>query len=263
MDKRPIGIFDSGLGGLTVLKEIRKALPTEDIVYLGDTARVPYGTRSKKTIEKFSLQCAYFLAGKGVKCIVVACNTASSNAIDLIRREIKLPIFDVVSSSIEAIKKNKKGARVGVAATSATINTHVHKILAKKLGINIVMEKACPLFVPLAENGENDGEIAQLVSDKYLKELRGKIDVLVLGCTHYPVLEKAITKSVGSNVFLVNPAIKLAEMLRRYLVDNGLQNPKGGKVDYFVTDISGSFAETAKVFLGKNIDKNVTKTVLG
>ena len=263
MDKKPIGIFDSGLGGLTVLKQIKNTLPNEDIVYLGDTARVPWGTRSKSTIEKFSLQCAYFLAGKGVKCIVVACNTSSSNALGKLKEEIKLPIFDVVHSSIDALRMIKGAKNVGVIGTSATISSHIHKKLLKKKGFKVIFEIACPLFVPLVENGEIKSDITQMISDKYLISKKDSVDALIMACTHFPVIEKSIKKSIGTEVNLIDPAIQLSKSVKAYVSENNLVNVKTeGRIDYYVTDLNATFRKTASVFLSKENLPKIRDAVL-
>ncbi len=263
MDDRPIGIFDSGLGGLTVLKEIQKVLPNENLAYLGDTARVPYGTRSKKTIEKFSLQCTYFLAGKGVKCIVVACNTSSSNAINKLKKEINIPIFDVVRSSIEALNDLDNVKDIGVIGTLATINSHIHKKFAEKENYRVIFENACPLFIPLVENGEISGNITRLVADKYLKKEKNSVDALIMACTHFPVIRRNIQQSIGGGVTLIDPAIRLSRSLRENLQKNNLSSqPKRSVVNYYITDINESFEKTAEIFLGRNISSLIHKVEL-
>lgn len=257
LDSRPIGIFDSGLGGLTVLKKIKEMLPGENIVYLGDTARVPYGTRSSAVIKKFSLQCAYFLAGKGVKCIVVACNTASSNAISELKKEIDIPMFDVVGSSIDAVRSNEKIKSIGIIGTSATIKSSVHSKKLKNIGIDVLFEKSCPLFVPLIENGEIEGKLIKLVSNKYLKNLP-KVDAVILACTHYPIIKNIISCSLGNKTLLVDPADNLSIQIRKYLDKHNLlakRNTPGST--YYLTDRDSGFEVISEMFLGENIKDKI------
>jgi len=211
-----IGIFDSGLGGLTVVAEIKKVQPRADLVYLGDTARVPYGSRSPETIIKFSLECANFLMNQGVECIVIACNTASAYALETIKKSINIPVYDVITpAKIEATKY----LNVGVIGTKATI----------KSGAYSVPGRACPLLVPLVEEGEITGEIAEAVVKKYLQGF--DVEALILGCTHYPYLIDVISKY--TNAKLINPGECLARNLPKF---EGV-----GKEKYYVTDLTESF----------------------
>ncbi|MBN1168811.1 glutamate racemase [Candidatus Woesebacteria bacterium] len=263
MNRKPIGIFDSGLGGLSVLKKIQQQLPGEDIVYLGDTARVPYGTRSKKTIERFSIQCARFLVDKGVKCIVIACNTSSSNALEIIKKQTSLPIFDVVNSSIEALKELKSVKNIGVIGTSATVNSHIHRKLINFRKFKIVFEIPCPLFVPLVENGEIESKITDLVAHKYLSKKRDKVQAVIMACTHFPIIKKSIKKALGEKVTLIDPAEKLSLSLKEYLLKNNFESDRNnGKLTFYVTDISSTFKDTASVFLGKHSQLKIRKTSL-
>ncbi len=186
MDKRSLGIFDSGLGGLTVVKEIKKRLPNESIIYLGDTARVPYGTRSKETVTKFSLQDAYFLAGQNIKCLVIACNTASALAFKEVKRKLAIPVFDVVSAGAGGAVRTTKNKKVGVIGTRGTIASQAYqKAIRKQSPKILVHEKACPLFVPLIEEGEISGKMIEMLVSKYLNPLKNdKIDTLILGCLY-------------------------------------------------------------------------------
>jgi len=215
MDKRPIGIFDSGLGGLTVVKEIKKRLPNESIIYLGDTARVPYGTRSKETITKFSLQDVLFLTEQKVKCVVIACNTASALAFKEIKKRLVIPVFDVVSVGAKMAVETTKNKRVGIIGTRGTVTSHAYqKAIHKQNPRTLVYEKACPLFVPLIEEGEIGGKATEMLVSKYLNPLKNnKIDTLILGCTHYPIIKNIIQKKIGKRVVLVNSGEEIAKVL--------------------------------------------------
>lgn len=257
MDKRnkPIGVFDSGLGGLTVVKEIIKLLPNEDIIYLGDTARVPYGTRSNEVIKKFSEENVNFLLKKKVKCIVIACHTSSSVAGNYLKKKFSnIPIFDVVSPVLENLKESK--SKIGVIGTRATVNSGVYSKL------NEVIQIPCPLFVPFIEEGEIKGELIEKLVKKYIGDL--KADTLVLGCTHYPIIKNIINK-VLPNVVLVNPGVFVAEELKKYLTNNDLANNKTSnrKKDYYITDLNERFKKVARIFLGENINVRIKKVSLG
>lgn len=247
MDKRdkPIGVFDSGLGGLTVVKEIIRLLPNEDIVYLGDTARVPYGTRSNEIIKKFSEENINFLLQKKVKCIVIACHTSSAVAgIYLKKKFSNMPIFDVVSPVLENLNKSKN--KIGVIGTRATVNSGVYSKLNK------VVQVPCPLFVPFIEEGEVKGKLIESLVEKYLGKL--KVETLVLGCTHYPII-KNIIKKVLPSTKLINPGVLVAKKLRNFLIKNNLTNnsKKVGNKDFYVTDLNQRFVKVAEMFLGEKI----------
>ena len=255
MSNLPIGIFDSGLGGLTVVKEIVKRLPNEDIIYLGDTARVPYGTRSRKTVQKFSLQDARFLLKKRVKCIVIACNTSSALAGDYLKKKIKLPVFDVITPAIDTAKEVSKNGTIGVIGTKGTVKSGAYKVK---------YSKACPLFVPFIEEGETSSEALKIIAKEYLSKFKGKIDTLILGCTHYPIIKKTISEELDKNVVLVDPGKSTALEIERYLRENKMLNSqkRKGKTQYFVTDLTEGFFKVAEMFLGKRIKDNLKQTVL-
>lgn len=244
---QPIGIFDSGLGGLTVVKEIIKVLPNEDIVYLGDTARVPYGTRSKKIIQKFSQEDANFLLKNKVKCIVIACNTSSALAGGFLKKKLKIPVFDVINPALEKANKLTINGKIGVIGTRGTIASGAY---------NVKYSQTCPLFVPFIEEGELKSSALQLVAHKYLSKFKGKIDTMILGCTHYPIIQKLIQEEVGKRVKLINPGKCISFEVKKYLEENKLLNgqKKKGKIKYFVTDLTDRFKNVAKMFLGKKID---------
>ena len=257
MDNRPIGVFDSGLGGLTVVREIVEALPHEYIIYLGDTARVPYGGRSEETLKKFAIQDTDYLISKNVKCIVIACNTVSSIATDLLKKKIKLPIFDVISPAIKSSIKNSSINGIGVIGTSATIKSKAYESNIKRIDNRIrVYSKACPLFVPAIEEGEVNGALIDLLVDKYLDLFsKNKLDVLILGCTHYPIIKDVIKKKFGKKTKIINCGREVTRHLKEYLSKHNLyRNQKvKGKIEIFVTDYTINFERLARLFLGKSI----------
>jgi len=250
---RPIGVFDSGLGGLTVVKQIKKFLPHEDVVYLGDTARVPYGTRSKETIIKFSFEDANFLLKKNAKCIVIACNTASALAGKELEKELKTPVFDVISPTLKYARSVAKNNKIGVIGTRGTIGSGAY---------TVDFATPCPLFVPFIEEGNVDSEALKIIVKKYLSYFDGKnIDILILGCTHYPIIQNIIQKEIGKNVKLIDPGMAVAEELKYSLTKNGLLNgqKRSGKINYFVTDLTDRFTKVAEMFLGEKIKGRINK----
>ncbi|MEO0235362.1 MAG: glutamate racemase [candidate division WOR-3 bacterium] len=252
-NNRPIGIFDSGIGGLTVVREIRKYLPGENIIYLGDTARVPYGNKSEETIKKFGLQDAQFLLGFNVKLIIVACNTVSSVALDYLRERLSMvPIFGVVEPGVRIAMERSRTKKVGVIGTIATIKSEAHKRHFAK-GFE-VYGRPCPLFVPLAEEGITTGSIAEQVAEMYLAELRDKVDTVILGCTHYPLLKGVIRKVLGEAIALVDPAEEVAKEVGEFLRKEGLISSRGGTLDIFLTDIPPHYVELIERFLGERIN---------
>ena len=265
MNARPIGVFDSGLGGLTVVNEIRKALPHESIIYLGDTARVPYGTRSKEVVKKFSLEDAIFLITKKVKCIVIACNTSSALGAPQIRKISPVPVFDAISPTAKKVASLSL-RKTGVIGTRGTIGSHAYREAIKRLDRkNNVVETACPLLVPAIEEGEIAGPLINLLIKKYLSSLKKeKVDSLVLGCTHYPILKKEIKRFVGKSVKLIDPAEEIATSLALFLEKNELLAPGGSKSkrQYFVTDLTKRFVSVAEMFLGQTIKDSIRKTTL-
>ncbi len=228
MDNRPIGVFDSGVGGLTVVKQIVKILPNESLVYFGDTARVPYGSKSKETITKFSCQIIRFLKTKNVKAVVIACNTVSSNCYEALSEEFPdLPIIEVVTPGVESCIAATRNKIVGLIGTYGTVSSGAYEKRLKAADPEIqVYKKACPLFVPLAEEGWVNNEVARLTAATYLKELTDKnVDSIILGCTHYPILKTCIGEIVGESVTIVDPAKATACKLKDYLeIHNMLSN---------------------------------------
>ena len=252
-----IGIFDSGVGGLTVLKEIRKVLPNEKIYYLGDTARVPYGEKTKELIVRYSKQITEFLLEQNVDAIVVACNTATSLALEELKETFRVPIIGVVDAGVKTALYTTKNNKIGVIGTKATINSKKYETEIKNKNSKIeVYSKSCPLFVPVIEEGITKGEIVDLVVKMYLDEFKEKIDSLILGCTHYPLLKETI-KNLYPNIEIVDPAKETAEDLKKILTDNNLMKndgEKGKEVRYYVTDGQEKFKEIGTMFLDENID---------
>ncbi len=257
--EKPIGIFDSGLGGLTVLKEVRKLLPNESLIYFGDSGRAPYGTKSGETVRAYTKQDIAFLLSKGVKAVVVACNTAAACAGRDLLDSFGVPVVDVIGAgSEEAVRVTSKG-KIGVIGTSATVNSGVYERAIKKLLPGAEFKaKACPLFVPLVEEGWWDNDITCEVAKKYLCDIDG-VDTLVLGCTHYPYLENVIQKVAGADVTLVNSAKAVALKLDKTLEKQGLKK-KGGAAttEYFTSDSVEKFAALGELFLG-DLGGNVSR----
>jgi len=263
MDPRPIGVFDSGLGGLTALRELAALLPGEDIYYFGDTGRVPYGSRGEEVITRYARQDAAFLLGQGVKALVCACGTVSSVAGELLQKEVDCPFIGVVTPAAKAAVKATKNGRIGVIATAATIQSGKFSeyLLRAEPGLS-VFSKACPLFVPLVESGHvaPGDPLAEPAVEYYLRELAEKrIDTLILGCTHYPLLAPLIQSCLGDGVTLVSSGKEAALAACDVLETGGWLSGKreGGKRRYFVTDAAGSFSSVAEVFLGEPV-KDVT-----
>jgi len=246
-----IGIFDSGVGGLTVVREIKKLLPDVPVIYFGDTARLPYGNKSQETIQKFSREIVEFLRGKGCRTIVIACNSASALAADYLRKEYpNLEIYDVVSSGAEAIVEATKSKKVGVIGTTATIGSSIYKKKIADLNPEIqVFAKACPLFVPLVEENWIHRPETKKIARTYLRELKlKKVDTLLLGCTHYPLLEKIISGVMGRRTKVIASGAKLAEELKKQFA-----NYDKGKDEYYVSDLTSHFEKLAELILSKEI----------
>lgn len=255
---KPIGIFDSGIGGLTVVKRFLSNLPNENIIYFGDTARVPYGSKSNATVTEYSLQDARFLISKNVKAIVVACNTASSVAIEELRNTFEVPIIGMIGPGSKAALRETKNKKIGVIGTRATIGNHAYAKRMKSLDPTIeVFEKACPLFVPLAEESWIKKDATYGIAEEYLKELKDeKIDTLVLGCTHYPILTEVIQEVIGMNIKLIDSGIASAEIVKDELTKRNLLTHRNTKefLEFYVSDIPAKFKEIAELFLGKSIE---------
>lgn len=249
----PIGIFDSGIGGLTVFSAIKERLPNEALVYLGDTARVPYGTKSAETVVRYSRENAEFLEGQGVKAIVVACNTASAVALEDLRQRCKVPVLGVVEPGVRAALAASSAKRIGVVGTRATIASDAYGLLLRDLhsGANVV-SVACPLFVPLVEEGWLSGEIVEEITKRYCAELEyARVDTLILGCTHYPLLKEAIAKVIGPDVTLVDSGEAAAAALACLIDNEGMASSGAACGDrLYVTDVPGQFEAVARRFLG-------------
>ncbi|WP_416198854.1 MAG: glutamate racemase [Sporanaerobacter sp.] len=260
MDNRPIGVFDSGIGGLTVLKEIAEQLPGEDVIYFGDTARIPYGTRSRETVIKYSFQCIRFLLSKDIKAIVIACNTASAMALEEAKKVFEIPILGVIEPGANAAVATTKNNKIGVIGTVGTINSEAYQRKIRRLHPTLeVIGISCPLFVPIVEEGWEDSDVANMTAEKYLQELKEhNIDTLVLGCTHYPALRYTIGKVMGERVTLVNPAYETAKVTKILLKENGLFSEKidGGKYEFYVSDDPEKFRR-----IGGNILKKEISTI--
>ena len=252
----PIGVFDSGFGGLTVVREIMRQIPNEKIVYFGDTARVPYGSKSKETVTRFSRQITHFLQTQNVKTIVVACNTASAYALDELEKEIDIPMIGVVKPGAKVAADVTKNGKVGVIATSATIGSEIYTTYIKKLKPEVsVTGKACPLFVPLVEEGLLEDPVTDEIASRYLLELIDiDIDTLILGCTHYPLIRNTIQRVVGEKVTLVNPAYETARELKLLLEEKGILQDKKpdlgeNRYQFFVSDGAEKFKTFANSIL--------------
>ncbi len=245
MDTRPIGVFDSGVGGLTVVKQIMKVMPHENIVYFGDTARVPYGTKSKEAVTKYSKQIVRFLQTKDVKAIIIACNTASSNSLEELQKTFDVPLFGVVVPGVEEALRSTKNKKIGVIGTAGTVRSGAYeRMICEKDQEMQVYSKACPLFVPLAEEGWTDNEVAKLAASSYLQELIDiGIDSLVLGCTHYPLLKRCIGMTVGDSIKLVDPAKATARRVMNFLRERDLLNEKetNGSKQFYLSDSTDMF----------------------
>ncbi|WP_321366698.1 glutamate racemase [uncultured Desulfuromusa sp.] len=255
MQHRAIGVFDSGVGGLTVFKEIARLLPRENLVYLGDTARVPYGTKSVETVQRYALEAAQFLIDQGVKLLVVACNTASAVALPLLRQHFQLPVIGVIEPGARRAA-DSRNRRIGVIGTEGTINSQrypeaIHALIPDAQ----ISSVACPLFVPLAEEGWAEHEIARLTALEYLQPLMAEsIDTLVLGCTHYPLLSNTLRRVLGDTVSLVDSATETAKTVQQLIHQYDLENPRaGGQHTFFVTDVPTRFERVGRAFLGKSL----------
>lgn len=248
----PIGVFDSGVGGLTVVREIMRQIPNEKIVYFGDTARVPYGSKSKETVTRYSRQIVRFLQTMQVKAIVVACNTASAYALDELEKEIDIPIIGVVKPGAKVAAEATKNGRIGVIGTRATIGSDIYTTYIRQINPAVdVIGKACPLFVSLVEEGLWQDPVTDEIAMRYLSELIDiDIDTLILGCTHYPLIRSTVGRIMGDHVTLVNPAYETARELKELLMEKGLFNPVPpglgtNKYQFFVSDGADQFIHFA------------------
>ena len=257
MSWQAIGIFDSGVGGLTVLREIMKVLPQEDTIYFGDTARVPYGTKSPETVVRYSREITSFLVRRDIKLLVVACNTASAVALNSLKRELPIPVVGVIEPGARRAVEVTCSGKIGVIGTAGTIKSSAYSRAIKRLKPDAcVLTRACPLFVPLAEEGWTDNQVARLTAQKYLLELKDAgVDTLVLGCTHYPLLKSIIAETMGSDVTLVDSAEETARTVAEALAKKKLMRPavEHGNHHYYVSDIPAGFIRVGNRFLGERL----------
>ena len=257
----PIGVFDSGVGGLTVAREIMRQIPNEKIIYFGDTARVPYGNKSRETVTRFSEQIIRFLNTFQVKTIVVACNTASAYALDVLEKESDIPMIGVVKPGARVAAEVTQNGRIGVIATRATVSSRIYVKYIQELKKNVtIYQKACPLFVPLVEEGLLEDPVTDEIARRYLTELINiDIDTLILGCTHYPLIRSTLRKILGERVTLVNPAYETAQGLKRLLEQHQLSNDGGQSREpmyqFYVSDAAEKFKNFANSILPCEIEE--------
>ena len=249
-DHRPIGVFDSGIGGLTVLAALQRHLPGERFIYLGDTARLPYGTKSPETVARYSLRAGLFLLEYGIKLLVVACNTASATALPILEHALTVPVVGVVEPGARTAATHSRG-RIGVIGTEATVGSGAYgRALARYSPGSEVIARACPLFVPLAEEGWFDHPVTREVARIYLSPLaEARIDTLILGCTHYPPLRAAISTAVGTSVTLVDSGEAVAEAVEKQLAERAAFAGSNGEIRLMVTDSAARFSRIAQLIL--------------
>lgn len=263
MDNRYIGVFDSGVGGLTAVKELIKKLPGENIVYFGDTGRVPYGTRSNETIIKYAVGDMNFLKTHDIKLVVIACGTVSSVAIENLKTMFDIPIIGVVEPAAMAAANATKNKKIGIIGTSSTVASGKYEQAISKIDKSIFVKSiACPMFVPLAENNMADSEAAYLIAKDYLSGFdKTEIDTLILGCTHYPLLAKTVKRVLGNSVMLIDSGKATADFVAQYLEQNSLlaEKKKSEQYKFFVSDSVDGFLNVANIFLNKNIEKMIEK----
>ncbi len=255
----PIGLFDSGVGGLTVLREILARLPREHTVYLGDTARVPYGTRSGEVVTRYALQSGKHLAAHQIKLLIVACNTVSAHSLPALVGAMPIPVLGVIEPGARAAAARTRGGTIAVLGTPSTIASGAYQAALQRLAPTAkVVARACPLFVPLAEEGWVDGEVPRLVAERYLSDLRRSgVDTVLLGCTHYPLLARAIAQVVGPDVAVVDGAVATAQAALELLESNGLARPDDGTTARhrtLCTDLPDRFRAVAERFLGRQLE---------
>jgi len=260
MDNRAIGVFDSGLGGLTVFKEIIEQLSGESVIYFGDSGRAPYGTKSRETVIKYTLQNIRFLMSQDIKMIVIACNTMSAHSYELVKKNIDIPIIEVIGSGAAAGVAETRNKKLGIIGTSATINSGAYQKAVNKLDSSIeIVQRACPLFVPLVEEGREwwENDISFRIAEEYLLPLKDTgVDTLVLGCTHYPLLKATISKVMGENVKLVNSAMEVTRVVKQTILDNNIQRDPCYKPEYhyYTSDSVEKFELLCSIILGKTVN---------
>jgi len=256
-DNRPIGVFDSGVGGLTVVKQLMKKLPSESIIYFGDTARIPYGTKSEEIVQRFALEDSAFLLEKQVKMIVVACNTASAVALKMLRNALDVPVIGVIEPGARAAVDYTRNGKIGVIGTAGTIRSGSYRREILNLTQEAqIISQPCPLFVPLVEEGWIEDEATYLIARRHLQPIiENKVDTLILGCTHYPLLKNVIRKVVGSKVQLVDSGVETAETVKQVLGENDLfASPEHTpEHQFYLSDLPYKFQEIAERFLERSI----------
>lgn len=255
MDNRPIGMFDSGVGGLTVLKEVKKLMPNEEIVYLGDTKRFPYGSKSKESIIEISRNCVKFLVSKNVKLVIIACGTATSQSIDVLKKEFNVPIIGIIEPTIEYLKESvQQKEKIGVIATQGTIRSKAwEKNILDNLNSVEVISEETPLLATMAEQGWTNNKVAKYTIKEYMKQFK-KVNRLILGCTHYPMFEELIRKELKKKVDIINTGEKVATYVKKYLENNKIQNNETQKQNtIYLTDTESNFISIAKNILQEEI----------
>ena len=254
-----IGVFDSGLGGLTVFKALARRMPEESLVYFGDTAHVPYGSKSPAAIARFSTEVARFLEARGIKILVVACNTSTAWALDDIRRAVRVPVVGVIEPGARAALAASRGGRIGVIGTEATVKSKAYPKAISALSPRAkTISQACPLFVPLVEEGWWSGQVVAGIARKYVAPLkRARVDTLILGCTHYPCLKLVLTRAMGRGVRLIDSASETARETQRVLSGMALRAPKGrvGRREFYASDAPERFARLGRRILGGTIER--------
>ncbi|MDR1195150.1 MAG: glutamate racemase [Endomicrobium sp.] len=261
---KPIGIFDSGFGGLTVMSAVNKVLPGENLIYFGDTAHVPYGSKSKNTVIKFSKDIAAFLTKSNIKMLVIACNTASAFALPVLKKQMTIPVVGVIEPGAKAAVTATKNKKIGIIGTEGTVGSNSYYKAVKKISKATVFQQACPLFVPLVEEGLNKGAITDEIVKLYVKPLTAKkIDTLILGCTHYPLLKNTLKKIAGKNIRLIDSANATASSVKKILEENAMTSGKnsGGKLLFYASDNPEKFQKIGSRFFTNKI-KNVKKVYL-
>ncbi|MCX7711162.1 MAG: glutamate racemase [Clostridia bacterium] len=259
MDNRPIGVFDSGLGGLTVLKEIMNLIPAESVVYFGDSGRAPYGTKSKETIIKYTFQDIRFLLNQDIKMMVVACNTVSAFSMELIKKQVDIPVIEVIEPGAAAGVRETVNKKLGVIGTTATIQSGAYEKAIARINPDLqVFSKACPLFVPLAEEGKLwwEKEVAVKIAEEYLGSLKNEgVDTLILGCTHYPLLKNTIAKVMGNGVKLVSSAQEVAKAVKNEIVRKNMERDPAIKpvYRYYTSDSVDKFEPLCSIILDRNV----------
>lgn len=261
MPEKFIGVFDSGLGGLTCVKELMEIMPNESIVYFGDTGRVPYGSKSNETIIKYARSDIKFLQEFDLKMIVIACGTASAIALPVIKDEVTVPIIGVVSSAAEAAVNATKNKKIGIIGTQGSIRSGAYEKKICELDQSIkTFAVACPMFVPIVENGYANSEVARIIAREYLEDIKKEgVDTLILGCTHYPLLKDVIAEVIGDGVTLIDPGRISAGFVKNYLSENNLLSDKTAEHKFYVSDSPEGFRELASEFLNREISENIEK----